>query len=354
MLEGRELPAPADTDAFLTATYGPSWRVPDPAYKFETPVSTHRRLNGWFRGTRVRREAWDRTYSRLPSEPPPIEPSPFTGWVRRHEQGIPGRIVDIGCGRGVDDLWFARRGASVLGLDYAPRGWRAVEQLAGDEDVDLEFRRMNLVELRSVLAESARVARTPGRTVVTAQHVADTTDKVGRRYLWRACEMMTRGPERGRLYLQVLTGRGEEDAVAREEHLRPLRMVTARRGHREQRRHRGLAATVEAAPPGHRGRTQDRTIGGRMASLRDLRSRVRASSKRAARNLGRFRAGVQAEGVEALRERVSVLEDEVQECRQLNLRLAELTDVVQELLLPVAQRDEKAISAALEKYSEGL
>ena len=30
----------------------------------------------------------------------------------------------------------------------------------------------------------------------------------------------------------------------------------------------------------------------------------------------------------------------MQECRQLNLRLAELTDVVQELLLPVAQRDE--------------
>ena len=32
----------------------------------------------------------------------------------------------------------------------------------------------------------------------------------------------------------------------------------------------------------------------------------------------------------------------MQECRQLNLRLAELTDVVQELLLPVAQRDEAA------------
>ena len=35
-LEGRELPAPANTDEFLTATYGPKWRVPDPAYVFET------------------------------------------------------------------------------------------------------------------------------------------------------------------------------------------------------------------------------------------------------------------------------------------------------------------------------
>ncbi len=76
--------------------------------------------------------------------------------------------------------------------------------------------------------------------------------------------------------------------------------------------------------------------------------------KEAARSVGRFRAGVQAEGIEALRERVAVLEDEVQECRQLNLRLAELTDVVQELLLPVAARDEERIGAVLEKYSQGI
>jgi hypothetical protein len=91
-----------------------------------------------------------------------------------------------------------------------------------------------------------------------------------------------------------------------------------------------------------------------MASLNELPSRMRARSKQAAHNFGRWRARVRAEGIDALRERVSVLEDEVQECRQLNLRLAELTDVVEELLLPVAQRDEKAISAVLEKYSEGL
>ena len=76
--------------------------------------------------------------------------------------------------------------------------------------------------------------------------------------------------------------------------------------------------------------------------------------KEAAHNLGRLRAGVRGAGVEALRERVAELEDEVQECRQLNLRLAELTDVVQELLLPVAQRDEERLSALLEKYSRGL
>ena len=218
-LEGRTLPAPADTDAFLTASYGPGWRVPDPAFKFQTPASTHRRLNGWFRGTRVKRDAWDRTYSRIPATPPEIEPSSFVRWVLEREQGVPTRVVDVGCGRGVDDLWLARQGASVIGLDYVPRGSAAVAGLAAQEDVDLELRAMNLCELRSVLAQGARLARLPGPTVVTARHIADATDKVGRAHLWRACEMMLRGG--GRLYLEILTDRGD-DTFARDQRLRAL------------------------------------------------------------------------------------------------------------------------------------
>ncbi|MGH3434036.1 MAG: DUF6752 domain-containing protein, partial [Thermocrispum sp.] len=38
--------------------------------------------------------------------------------------------------------------------------------------------------------------------------------------------------------------------------------------------------------------------------------------------------------ISALRQRVEELEKEVQECRQLNKRLAEITDVVAEVLLP--------------------
>lgn len=56
----------------------------------------------------------------------------------------------------------------------------------------------------------------------------------------------------------------------------------------------------------------------------------------------------------ALRRRVALLEQEVQECRQVNLRVAELCDVMMELLLPVAERDEKAISEVLDRYREGV
>ena len=85
-----------------------------------------------------------------------------------------------------------------------------------------------------------------------------------------------------------------------------------------------------------------------MATMKDT---LRTRSKNAARRVASLTGGAQ---VEELRARIAVLEDEVQECRQLNLRLAELVDVVGELLLPVAQRDEARIAEAMERYSKGL
>lgn len=58
--------------------------------------------------------------------------------------------------------------------------------------------------------------------------------------------------------------------------------------------------------------------------------------------------------ITVLRNRVTVLEREMQETRRLNRRVAELTDIVQELLLPVATRDEQMLRERLEKYSSSL
>ena len=55
-----------------------------------------------------------------------------------------------------------------------------------------------------------------------------------------------------------------------------------------------------------------------------------------------------------LADRVARLETEVDELQQLNLRLAELTDVVQELLLPIARQDPDRAVELLERYREEL
>lgn len=58
--------------------------------------------------------------------------------------------------------------------------------------------------------------------------------------------------------------------------------------------------------------------------------------------------------IDDLTKRIGELEAEIQENRQLNQRLAELIDVVSELLVPVASQDQARISAAVEKFQKAL
>mgnify|MGYP006198694881 CR=1 FL=1 len=48
------MPAPADSETLLAATYGENWRVPDPAFQYSTPAWLSRRLGGWFGGLMAR------------------------------------------------------------------------------------------------------------------------------------------------------------------------------------------------------------------------------------------------------------------------------------------------------------
>jgi hypothetical protein len=71
----------------------------------------------------------------------------------------------------------------------------------------------------------------------------------------------------------------------------------------------------------------------------------------AGRKLGRVAPGSTRQEVEALRDRVAELEAEVQEARRLNRRVAELLDIVEELLVPLTLRDEDKVKAFLAAHS---
>lgn len=70
-------------------------------------------------------------------------------------------------------------------------------------------------------------------------------------------------------------------------------------------------------------------------------------------DLNNLRPGSNA-AVRRLEERVRDLEADVAEMRQHQLRLAELADVVQELLVPASQRDEAAVAEAVERFRKTL
>lgn len=89
---------------------------------------------------------------------------------------------------------------------------------------------------------------------------------------------------------------------------------------------------------------------------RRMKARVRRTRDRVANARARLNGSARdlAADVDRLGRRVTALEAEVEEARRLNRRLGELTDVVQELLVPLAQRDEAEAQRLLEKYSAGL
>ena len=233
VLEGRTFPAPADTDRFLRATYGPSWRVPDPAFHFDPPLETERRLNGWFRGLRKGRARWDRIYSKRRRQALP-EPSSLVRWLAEREPDAH-VFVDIGCGRGSDVLWMAGRGVQSVGLDFQPRAYQvAAARVEGDDRLRgmVDFWGFNLLEMRQVLAVGALVARRPAPRVLMARHLVDGLGRQARERLWASARMMTAG-EGGRLYLEFLVKKGDDGYAGRHraQRRKPGRIVAELKAH---------------------------------------------------------------------------------------------------------------------------
>jgi hypothetical protein len=78
--------------------------------------------------------------------------------------------------------------------------------------------------------------------------------------------------------------------------------------------------------------------------MADVSGRLKGAARRV---LGRTAIG-------NLQQRVTDLENEIEELRQQNLRLAEIADLVQELLVPLASRDQAKVDSAIEAFSKSL
>jgi len=66
---------------------------------------------------------------------------------------------------------------------------------------------------------------------------------------------------------------------------------------------------------------------------------------------GTFRRMV---GLKQLEERIAALEEELHTYQTTHVRLAELIDLVQELLVPVAQQDSERVAELVRKFSDEL
>lgn len=239
--EGRELPAPADPDALLAASYGPGWRVPDPSFRHTPDHGTVTRFDGWFGNMMTQRrvwEAWWRDHQALgPASPLALRiledcPDPVS-------------VLEIGAGNGNDAVRLAEAGHRVQAFDYARRSFREAGKLADRRDLSVSFGLSNLYDVRDTMTLAAlQLHRPRPPSVVLARSVVDALRPRGRDSFWRLVSTTLRGG--GRAYLEF-TSEPDPDAGAGGE--RPPVHPTTRQSVRRQVEARG-GRVVLAEPVG--------------------------------------------------------------------------------------------------------
>ena len=196
--EGRKMPAPARPEVFLGAAYGPSWRIPDPGFSFNTALATRRRMSGWLGGLRPERDQWVRYYDE-PQARAARDGSDFARWVAGQEPDA--AVIDVGCGVGNDALYFAGLDHRVTGVDFAGSALRQARRRVAGQPGDAKFVNLNLYSVSESFRFGARLSHQPGRRIVYARGMLDVVRAEGRDGFWRLCSMALRGGQR--CYVEV-------------------------------------------------------------------------------------------------------------------------------------------------------
>jgi hypothetical protein len=207
-LEGVRFPAPNNPEALLALTYGESWRVPDPAFKYHLSRAIRYRSEGWF-GLRSDRVRW-REASRQDRRAR-LEPSAF---ARRVDAQLPEgtTVVEVGCGSGADAIWFARDGRHVLALDYVPAALTRARRNAR-QTPSARFEQLNLNDLRQVLTTGTKVGLKEPEVALYAHHLLDSLRSEGRDNLWLLAKILLGG--RGHLFVDFQTRLREDGSPQR-------------------------------------------------------------------------------------------------------------------------------------------
>ena len=190
-LEGREYPAPKHPEEMLAFIYGPSWRVPDPGFRYrDNPVGT-RKLDGWFRGFRTEVPQWAPVFQKPVVDRVPREPSAFAQWVEP-QLGEGGKIADLGGGTGRDAFWFASQGHPGLAVDYSlPAMTSMYQRKEAEGDTLVDLRLVSFNESRHVMWLIGRLSHDPHH--LYARGLIGSLDEDARHNLFRMASVVLRG-----------------------------------------------------------------------------------------------------------------------------------------------------------------
>jgi len=348
MLEGVELAAPADPEVVLEFLYGSGWRVPDPAFRPVDPWGGMRRIEGWMRGVRTDVAHWNEIFRDRRHEIPP-RGSSFAKWSR-HRMPSDALVVDLGSGSGRDSSWFSRHGHRVVALDFSGTALSHTGRRLRRRGVERpDVRALLLNDVRSVLLAGAELAREPEPPYLYARGLVGCLDADARNNLWLLCSMSLR--RGGSLFLEYAVARpgawrSAPAGLVRRMHTEKLvREITAAGG-RVVHREVGPGQDFFDRPDPHVARLEARwTPRASTATPSNEEIQMSRKSPLAARKDFLRKAA-------AVPEWMGDMVAAVHENRRLNRRIAELTDVVAELLVPLADRDGDKARELLARYRE--
>jgi hypothetical protein len=212
MLEGREIVAPARPEEVLAFTYGPTWRVPDPAFHFDHDRADVRRMDSWFRSARRRMRFWQDFYKSPDAQKVPEGPSLFAQWVEQRlaaRGGDPAHVLDVGAGTGRDSAYFAANGHRTTAMEFTAVGLEKRRAARLEQGVTVQQHNLNLEDLRSVLVSGARFSHRAGTRDIYARGLLDALGRSGRANFWRYASMVQR--RGGETFLEFRTPASRRD-----------------------------------------------------------------------------------------------------------------------------------------------
>ncbi len=217
VVEGRPEPAPRDPERMLVELFGPGWRVPDPAYRFDIPPETADRFYGWFADYNVEREAWEDEVVLAADEPRPDPyPSPLArSLLAAAPPDAP--VLDLGCGLGGDALALGTAGHAVHAVDFSLHAVDVARRSLTGRGADVTVDVLNLLDTRSVVRLAARLAsQHPGAWAVLGRRLLNALEDRGRDNVFRLCGVLLR--RGGAAHLDLVADHGHP-GIAPHRHL---------------------------------------------------------------------------------------------------------------------------------------
>jgi SAM-dependent methyltransferase len=299
------------------------------------------------RGVRTHVVAWNELY-RNRHGAVPRKRSTFAQWAHAR-MDRPGLVADLGSGSGRDSGWFHARGHRVVGFDFSGAALRQTRRrLAQRGDANPEVRALPFNDLRAALLAGAELSREPEPPYLYARGLVGCLDLEARTNLWRLSSMSLR--RGGALFLEYAATR---PGLRRPAPRRLVRRVSTRRlvreisaaGGRVVHRETGPGLDFFDQPDPYVARLEvrwdpDPESGPETSPAPEERQMSVKSRKDFLRKVGAVPLWVRDLG------------SAVHENRRLNRRVAELTDVVAELLVPLSERDDEKARALLASYRE--